>query len=176
MVGAANATHMLTNARATAPAGARSARRARVFARADVAVRAAPTSTGRARDGRARGALAVTRERASAVDGKRRRSAQTIGAVANPLAVPTYDAPEGRDKNEPIRVKIGDEWYDCRGWAKAHPGGERWLYFFDGRDATDVFYALHSYGPNGSDLAVQRLKKLPRCDPPADKSRLPDEK
>ena len=176
MVGAANATHMLTNARATAPAGARSARRARVFARADVAVRAAPTSTGRARDGRARGALAVTRERASAVDGKRRRSAQTIGAVANPLAVPTYDAPEGRDKNEPIRVKIGDEWYDCRGWAKAHPGGERWLYFFDGRDATEVFYALHSYGPNGSDLAVQRLKKLPRCDPPADKSRLPDEK
>ena len=49
MVGAANATHMLTNARATAPAGARAARRARVFARADVAVRAAPTSTGRAR-------------------------------------------------------------------------------------------------------------------------------
>ena len=59
--------------------------------------------------------------------------------------------------------------------AKAHPGGERWLHFFNGRDATDVFYALHSYGPNGSDLAVKRLQKLPRCDPPKDKSRLPSE-
>ena len=97
---------------------------------------------------------------------------RTVGASASPLAMPTYDGYDGpvKDKNEPIRVKIGDEWYDCRGWAKAHPGGERWLYFFDGRDATDVFYALHSYGPNGSDLAVKRLSKLPRCDPPVDRA------
>ena len=116
-------------------------------------------------------------ERRALATGRRnsQRNARTAGAVANPLSVPTYDSPEPKDKTEPIRVKIGDEWYDCRGWAKAHPGGERWLYFFDGRDATDVFYALHSYGPNGSDLALQRLKKLPRCDPPEDKSRLPSE-
>ena len=68
--------------------------------------------------------------------------------------------------------RTGEEWYDCRGWAKAHPGGERWLHFFNGRDATDVFYALHSYGPNGSDLAVKRLQKLPGATA-KDKSRLP---
>ena len=97
---------------------------------------------------------------------RERGNARTIGAVANPLALPDYDEPreettEGGDSKDPIRVKIGEEWYDCRGWAKAHPGGERWLHFFNGRDATDVFYALHSYGPNGSDLAVKRLQKLP---------------
>ena len=54
-------------------------------------------------------------------------------------------------KCEPVRLKIDDVWYDARGWAKAHPGGERWIHFFDGRDATDAFYALHSYGPNGAD-------------------------
>lgn len=105
-----------------------------------------------------------------------RASVRTPGAVANPLATPTYDdVPEGRERDakEPIRLKIGDEWYDARGWAKAHPGGERWIHFFDGRDATDIFYALHSYGPNGSDLALRRLSKLPRCDPPKDMSRMP---
>ena len=46
-------------------------------------------------------------------------------------------------KCEPVRLRIDDVWYDARGWAKAHPGGERWIHFFDGRDATDAFYALH---------------------------------
>ena len=53
---------------------------------------------------------------------------------ANPLsaayAMPTNDKPKG----EPVRIKIDDQWYDARGWAKAHPGGERWIHFFDGRD------------------------------------------
>ena len=79
-------------------------------------------------------------------------------------------------KCEPVRLKIDDVWYDARGWAKAHPGGERWIHFFDGRDATDAFYALHSYGPNGADLALRRLKKLPKCDPPADTSKLPTDR
>jgi len=79
-------------------------------------------------------------------------------------------------KCEPVRLRIDDVWYDARGWAKAHPGGERWIHFFDGRDATDAFYALHSYGPNGADLALRRLKKLPKCDPPADTSKLPNER
>ena len=56
--------------------------------------------------------------------------------------------------------------YDASGWAKAHPGGARWIHWFDGRDATGIFYALHSYGPNGSTLASDRLKKLPKCDAP----------
>jgi len=64
-------------------------------------------------------------------------------------------------------MKIDGEWYDCSGWAKAHPGGAPFVEWFDGRDATDVFYALHSYGPNGSAVALERLKKLPKCDPPA---------
>ena len=144
-------------------------------------------TSSRVRCGRRRDAQAVDgdlgRGRAMARgrwNGRERGNAWTIGAVANPLALPDYDEPreettEGGDSKDPIRVKIGEEWYDCRGWAKAHPGGERWLHFFNGRDATDVFYALHSYGPNGSDLAVKRLQKLPRCDPPKDKSRLPSE-
>ena len=65
-----------------------------------------------------------------------------------------------------MRIKIDDQWYDYVGWAKAHPGGERWIHFFDGRDGTDAFYALHSYGPNGSSKAADRLAKLPKCDPP----------
>ena len=88
---------------------------------------------------------------------------------ANPLsaayAMPTNDKPKG----EPVRIKIDDQWYDARGWAKAHPGGERWIWFFDGRDATDAFYALHSYGPNGSSKAADRLAKLPKCDAPPEK-------
>ena len=66
------------------------------------------------------------------------------------------------------RIRIDSQWYDCSGWAKAHPGGERWIRWFDGRDATGVFYALHSYGPNGSSLAADRLARLPKCDPPAE--------
>jgi hypothetical protein len=56
--------------------------------------------------------------------------------------------------------------YDASGWAQAHPGGARWIHWFDGRDATGIFYALHSYGPNGSALAAERLAKLPKCDAP----------
>lgn len=60
----------------------------------------------------------------------------------------------------------GGSRYDASGWAQAHPGGARWIHWFDGRDATGIFYALHSYGPNGSALAAQRLAKLPKCDAP----------
>ena len=83
-----------------------------------------------------------------------------------------------KPKGEPVRIKIDDQWYDCAGWAKAHPGGERWIHFFDGRDGTDAFYALHSYGPNGSSKAADRLAKLPKCDPPPpveDKTPTPEE-
>ena len=84
----------------------------------------------------------------------------------SPLSAESAQPVNIKPKGEPVRIKIDDQWYDCAGWAKAHPGGERWIHFFDGRDGTDVFYALHSYGPNGSTKAVDRLSKLPKCDPP----------
>lgn len=68
---------------------------------------------------------------------------------------------------EPVRIRIAGEWYDARAYARAHPGGARWIRWFDGRDATAVFYALHSYGANGSKKAAERLARLPKCDPPA---------
>jgi len=90
--------------------------------------------------------------------------------VAAPIAPP---APITPDKEAPketrkIRVRIDNVWYDMSGWAAAHPGGARWIRWFDGRDATAVFYALHSYGPNGSDVSMRRLQKLPRFEAPED--------
>ena len=67
-----------------------------------------------------------------------------------------------------LRLKIDGVWYDCTGWAKAHPGGSLFITLMDGCDATDVFYALHSYGPNGDDTAARRLAMLPTCDPPGE--------
>jgi len=84
----------------------------------------------------------------------------------NPLSAESARPVFTKAKDEPVRIKIDAQWYDCRGWAKAHPGGERWIHFFDGRDGTDAFYALHSNGKNGSSKAVERLAKLPKCDPP----------
>jgi|TARA_B110000971_G_scaffold220835_1_gene265675 cytochrome b involved in lipid metabolism len=84
----------------------------------------------------------------------------------SPLSAENAQPVNIKPRGEPVRIKIDDQWYDCAGWAKAHPGGERWIHFFDGRDGTDVFYALHSYGPNGSTKAIDRLAKLPKCDPP----------
>ena len=83
----------------------------------------------------------------------------------SPLSAESAVPTNVKAKGEPVRIKIDDQWYDCAGWAKAHPGGERWIHFFDGRDGTDAFYALHSYGPNGSSKAADRLAKLPKCDP-----------
>ena len=68
----------------------------------------------------------------------------------------------------PVHIKIDGTWYDATGYAMAHPGGARFVRFFHGRDATDVFYALHSYGPNGATTAKDRLSKLRVLDgPPA---------
>lgn len=79
-----------------------------------------------------------------------------------------------RKKRLPARMRIDGQWYDASGWAAAHPGGARWIHWFDGRDATGVFYALHSYGANGSSLALDRLNKLPKCEcPPEEDLHLP---
>jgi len=87
-------------------------------------------------------------------------------SVAAPVSPAALRA-KSPGKPQPIRMKIDDQWYDATGWAKAHPGGARFIEYFDGRDATDAFYALHSYfGVNGSSEATDRLAKLPKCDPP----------
>mmetsp|Transcript_17945 Transcript_17945/g.44488 ORF Transcript_17945/g.44488 Transcript_17945/m.44488 type:complete len:374 (+) Transcript_17945:244-1365(+) len=72
----------------------------------------------------------------------------------------------GAGKKEKLRLRIDGQWYDCTGWAKAHPGGAVFVQLMDGCDCTDVFYALHSYGPNGDDTAARRLNMLPKCDGP----------
>lgn len=71
-----------------------------------------------------------------------------------------------KQQKQRIRMRIDGEWYDMTGWAKAHPGGAKFITLMDGRDATDAFYALHSYGPNGSDKALKMLEKFPRCEAP----------
>eukprot|EP00976_Prorocentrum_cordatum_P079274 1183483-Prorocentrum_minimum.AAC.8 len=69
--------------------------------------------------------------------------------VDAPLAAP--EEPENLSKQkQKLRMRIDGDWYDVTGWAKAHPSGARFIEFMDGKDATDAFYALHSYGPNGA--------------------------
>mmetsp|Transcript_12165 Transcript_12165/g.40016 ORF Transcript_12165/g.40016 Transcript_12165/m.40016 type:complete len:445 (+) Transcript_12165:23-1357(+) len=91
------------------------------------------------------------------------RPSTTRRALASPTLEPSRASPT---EQKPLRLRIDGQWYDVRGWAQAHPGGKHWIEWMNGRDATGVFYALHSVGANGSDLAVRRLEKLPRCDPP----------
>lgn len=55
-----------------------------------------------------------------------------------------------------LDVRIHSTWYDLSGWRKAHPAGEHWIDYYDGRDATDVMDAFHS--EKGRTM-VQRLPK-----------------
>eukprot|EP00729_Bicosta_minor_P003992 gene3992-26882_t len=55
-------------------------------------------------------------------------------------------------------IAIDDEWYDLEKWANTHPGGAHILKQFHMKDATDVFYSLHS------DKAIKQLKKHFRPD------------
>ena len=75
-----------------------------------------------------------------------------------------------KDTGKKLRLRIDGVWYDCTGWARAHPGGALFITLMDGCDATDVFYALHSYGPNGDDTAARRLAMLPTCLGPDEES------
>uniref|UniRef100_A0A7S1YLP1 Cytochrome b5 heme-binding domain-containing protein n=1 Tax=Grammatophora oceanica TaxID=210454 RepID=A0A7S1YLP1_9STRA len=43
-----------------------------------------------------------------------------------------------------LDVRIHGEWYDLSGWRKAHPAGEHWIDYYDGRDATEVMDGFHS--------------------------------
>lgn len=50
-------------------------------------------------------------------------------------------------------ISIDDEWYNLEKWADNHPGGAHILRQFHMKDATDVFYSLHSH------KAINQLKK-----------------
>eukprot|EP00052_Salpingoeca_macrocollata_P032966 m.6931 g.6931 ORF g.6931 m.6931 type:complete len:377 (+) comp4495_c0_seq1:53-1183(+) len=64
-----------------------------------------------------------------------------------------------------MKISIDGEWYELDKWAPYHPGGEQILSRFDGADATDHFYSLHS------EKAIAQLKKMRPVDikemPPA---------
>lgn len=55
-----------------------------------------------------------------------------------------------------LDVRIHGDWYDLSGWRKAHPAGEHWIDWYDGRDATEVMDAFHSEKARGM---WQRLPK-----------------
>lgn len=58
-----------------------------------------------------------------------------------------------------LDVRIHGEWYDLTGWRKAHPAGEHWIDWYDGRDATEVMDGFHS------DKGRQMVKRLPKTKP-----------
>ena len=66
-------------------------------------------------------------------------------AFLSPFATPALeeadaDASAKKDKRKKrLRLRIDGDWYDCTGWAKAHPGGSLFITLMDGCDATDVF-------------------------------------
>jgi len=55
-----------------------------------------------------------------------------------------------------LDVRIHGEWYDLSGWRKAHPAGEHWIDWYDGRDATEVMDGFHS------DKARKMYQRLPK--------------
>eukprot|EP00537_Pseudo-nitzschia_pungens_P006767 CAMPEP_0172372286 /NCGR_PEP_ID=MMETSP1060-20121228/46834_1 /TAXON_ID=37318 /ORGANISM="Pseudo-nitzschia pungens, Strain cf. cingulata" /LENGTH=499 /DNA_ID=CAMNT_0013098207 /DNA_START=285 /DNA_END=1784 /DNA_ORIENTATION=+ len=58
-----------------------------------------------------------------------------------------------------LDVRIHGEWYDLKGWRKAHPAGEHWIDWYDGRDATEVMDGFHS------DKGRMMVKRLPKSKP-----------
>jgi len=71
-------------------------------------------------------------------------------------AVPECDALQCRTS---LDVRIHGEWYDLTGWRKAHPAGEIWIDWYDGRDATEVMDAFHS------EKGRKMYKRLPKSKP-----------
>eukprot|EP00543_Licmophora_paradoxa_P010954 CAMPEP_0202476512 /NCGR_PEP_ID=MMETSP1360-20130828/93461_1 /ASSEMBLY_ACC=CAM_ASM_000848 /TAXON_ID=515479 /ORGANISM="Licmophora paradoxa, Strain CCMP2313" /LENGTH=375 /DNA_ID=CAMNT_0049103723 /DNA_START=172 /DNA_END=1296 /DNA_ORIENTATION=+ len=54
------------------------------------------------------------------------------------------DACDEQSCRTSLDVRIHGTWYDLSGWRKAHPAGEHWIDYYDGRDATEVMDAFHS--------------------------------
>jgi fatty acid desaturase len=58
-----------------------------------------------------------------------------------------------------LDVRIHGEWYDLTGWRKAHPSGEHWIDWYDGRDATEVMDAFHSEKARGMYSRLPKSKE-----------------
>mmetsp|Transcript_27070 Transcript_27070/g.38106 ORF Transcript_27070/g.38106 Transcript_27070/m.38106 type:complete len:507 (-) Transcript_27070:406-1926(-) len=58
-----------------------------------------------------------------------------------------------------LDVRIHGDWYDLSGWRKAHPAGEHWIDWYDGRDATEVMDGFHS------EKARNMYQRLPKSKP-----------
>lgn len=86
--------------------------------------------------------------------------------VASTLETPNVvvgDNELSKDSNSKPRtsldVRIHGEWYDLTGWRKAHPAGEHWIDWYDGRDATEVMDGFHS------EKGRKMVKRLPKTKP-----------
>lgn len=77
---------------------------------------------------------------------------------ANCVEVPACDEEACRTT---LDVRIHGEWYDLSGWRKAHPAGQHWIDWYDGRDATEVMDAFHSA------KARKMWQRLPKSKPEA---------
>lgn len=58
-----------------------------------------------------------------------------------------------------LDVRIHGVWYDLTGWRKAHPAGDHWIDWYDGRDATEVMDGFHS------EKARKMYARLPKSKP-----------
>lgn len=61
-----------------------------------------------------------------------------------------------------LDVRMDDAWYDLSGWRRAHPAGEHWIDYYDGRDATEVMHGFHS--AKGREM----MQRMPRSKNPKD--------
>jgi len=77
---------------------------------------------------------------------------------ANCVEIPACDDQICRTS---LDVRIHGEWYDLSGWRKAHPAGQHWIDWYDGRDATEVMDAFHS------EKARSMWQRLPKSKPDA---------
>ena len=83
----------------------------------------------------------------------RSRSERRVLAPRLEEAMVSHEALPRQRRAAPIlALRIDGEWYDCSAWAREHPGGASFMALFNGRDATAIFYALHSYGANGTHI------------------------
>ena len=75
---------------------------------------------------------------------------------ANCEVVPACDDQQCRTS---LDVRVHNTWYDLSGWRKAHPAGEHWIDWYDGRDATEVMDGFHS------EKGRSMLQRLPKTKP-----------
>lgn len=88
-----------------------------------------------------------------AVNGAKDLTTWECDEEAQCVEVPACDEETCRTS---LDVRIHGEWYDLTGWRKAHPAGDHWIDWYDGRDATEVMDAFHS------DKGRAMYKRLPK--------------